>query len=101
MIYHIKVEVNEKHIMAGQQNNPYTCPIAWALRDMGFYPKVDKSNAWLGVEKLSEINEEANDIVQFGYAYLPENAELFITEYDNNINVDPITFWLEVHRYEP
>jgi hypothetical protein len=80
----IKVIVSQEDIAKGVKRDPDNCPIACAIKRMGY---TDVSVAALGVYFWS------------GDTYyslaLPQEATIFITRFDKDFSVAPFSFNLE------
>jgi hypothetical protein len=73
----IKVSVTDKHIKEGKCDNPRYCPIALAIKELGFEKVyVDK--------RYFLINKE-----HYG---MPKKACAFIGKFDENNDVRPFSF---------
>ena len=78
----MKVLVRRKHIREGNPNDAKRCPIALALREMGFSdPAVNHQD----IEFSRQLKAE-----------LPGVAQKFIMKFDNFEKVKPFSFLLRV-----
>jgi hypothetical protein len=78
----VKIVVRRKHIRDGSKGSRYWCPIALALRELGY-----GMNAYLAVEE--------EKVTLGGYEFaLPRSARRFIVRFDDKKPVKPFTFRL-------
>jgi len=89
MVERIEVSVTEEDIRNGFTNNCRYCPIANALRRMGYDPRVDGLDIVL-------IGEGSKDVC----VSTPDVANEFIKRFDDMEPVKPFTFELEIPRQE-
>ena len=86
----IKVSVTEKHIKKATGGGR-SCPIAQSLHDMGY------KECW--VYPMSVRLDESEEVRRSPIT-LPEEAQMFIQAFDNDIPVAPFEFELEVPNGE-
>ena len=73
----IKVQVKQKHITKGIAGDGDSCPIAYALKDMGY----------------KGLHVEGDQIIgSADYAPLPLKAQRFIRKFDDGEKVKPFNF---------
>ncbi len=73
----MKIQVTKEDIEKGEIKDRKCCPIALALRRIGF----------TNVEVTCEMTIHPT-------SFLPNNARLFVTEFDVGIPVKPFSFYL-------
>lgn len=78
------IQVKQEHINQGSRINPFSCPIARALREKS--------------EFIYGVTQEGVDFVEMeSYRIpLPDEAVSFIQAYDNKEAVKPFSFYLEI-----
>ena len=81
------IKVQKRHINGGERNNPWTCPIACAVKEL------------VGAEYASMVSV-SSQAIQFGAGVngieLPQNAQAFIENFDEQQPVKPFRFTLDV-----
>ena len=77
------VQVTQRHIQRGQPSNPERCPVALALREMG-YSRVSAGDTIY----LSKGDQT------FRY-YTPKIVEEWMDTFDQNMLVEPFAFILD------
>lgn len=85
----IRFEVTQEHIDRGKSKNALDCPVALALDQA-----LDDRYAVIGFYHIflhSKVYMEQPTIC----VRTPENIREYITNYDNNVAVEPATFELE------
>lgn len=76
------IEVKAKHIKNGECGDPVGCPIALALRDIGF-------------EFDSVLGDTIRVFDNCKTIYLPKKAQKFIAKFDAQKEVKPFKFQLQ------
>jgi hypothetical protein len=77
----LKVSVTQKHIDKGKPHNPEYCPIAYAMRDLGF----------------KDLDVGGSDVTGTlgGFTttyYGPAKNDIFVQKFDSGEKVKPFTF---------
>jgi len=96
----VKVEVTQKHIDNGIPCDPLFCPISLALNEQ--LKSTDKKSWIVSVNfavllnKPKSMRDSESNCTQYS---LPKIAKRFIKNFDNKLEVKPITFELKVKRF--
>ena len=75
-----EVEVTQYHIDMGEKAQPASCPVALALKSMGFQNTAVNFHAWV------RENGEHYQLI------LPTDAHKFIEDFDEGGDVKPLSF---------
>ena len=81
----MKIQVTQQHINDGWRGSCSGDPIAFALRDAGF------ERPWVSPDHIAWRKDHKDYSVD-----TPQAVLAFIQLYDNNHEVFPFEFWLEV-----
>lgn len=85
----IKVKVKRKHIKKGNQGEGGSCPIYWAMHDMGFRKHHVSGDCGIYLSK-NAFRDSHGDI------RTPKKANKFITDFDAGKPVSPLEFNIRV-----
>jgi hypothetical protein len=83
----VKVNVTQKHIDIGVPKDCKYCPIAFALRDLGF------KHFDVGVISINIFESAYGDVKRIN---LPKNVGSFIQDFDAGREVKPFEFELDI-----
>jgi len=83
----VKVKVTQEHISKGTPNNGSCCPIALALKDMGY------QDVEVNIDDITFMDGP----VYWSCGFTPSSVDGFITTFDAEgpTGVNPFEFWLE------
>ncbi len=76
----VKVQVKQSHINKGERENPYKCPIALRLKEMGY------KNPCVDTGRIT--------VAKGTCAVTTEKAVCFINRFDKKLSVKPTSFEL-------
>ena len=75
-----EVSVAQAHIDMGEKAQPAACPVALALKSMGYQNVAVNFHAWI---------RENGEHYQLS---LPDDAHKFIEDFDEGLDVEPLSF---------